>query len=207
MAAGYGGSLELHYLAKNPFQQFHDWFKEAEVGSGMKYPNSMSLATADKEGRPSVRIVLLKGLSAEGFVFYTNYESRKASQLEENAHAALCLFWDKLHRQVRVEGRVERVSRATSQEYFNTRPRLSRIGAWASHQSQPIGSRAELEKQVHEMEERFRGQEEIPVPEHWGGYVLHPTRLEFWQEGEFRLHDRFTYEKEGDGWKVARLSP
>ncbi|RZA07697.1 MAG: pyridoxamine 5'-phosphate oxidase, partial [Proteobacteria bacterium] len=134
-------------------------------------------------------------------------ESRKASQLEENAHAALCLFWDKLHRQVRVEGRVERVSRATSQEYFNTRPRLSRIGAWASHQSQPIGSRAELEKQVHEMEERFRGQEEIPVPEHWGGYVLHPTRLEFWQEGEFRLHDRFTYEKEGDGWKVARLSP
>jgi pyridoxamine 5'-phosphate oxidase len=200
--------LELHYLAKNPFQQFHDWFKEAEIGSGMKYPNSMSLATADRDGRPSVRIVLLKGLSADGFVFYTNYESRKGAQLAENPAAALCFHWDKLHRQVRVEGRVERVSRETSQEYFNTRPRLSRIGAWASHQSRPIGSRAELEAAVHAVEDRFRGQEEIPVPDHWGGFVLHPTRLEFWQEGEFRLHDRFLYEKESDGtWTVKRLSP
>lgn len=200
--------MELHYLAKNPFQQFHDWFKEAELGSGMKYPNSVSLATADRNGRPSVRMVLLKGLSEEGFVFYTNYESRKGSQLAENPHAALCFFWDKMGRQVRVEGPVERVSRETSQEYFNTRPRLARIGAWASDQSREIPSREYLEKRVAEAEERFRGQEEIPVPAYWGGFVLHPTRLEFWQEGQFRLHDRFLYEKNDKGeWTVKRLSP
>ena len=200
--------MELHYLARNPFQQFHDWFKEAELGSGMKYPNSMHLATADSAGRPSLRVVLLKGLTEEGFVFYSNYESRKGRQLNENPAAALCFFWDKLGRQVRAEGKVERVDRATSQAYFDTRPRGARIGAWASAQSQEIPSREYLEKRVAEVEERFRGQEQIPVPEYWGGYLLRPTRLEFWQEGPYRLHDRFLYEKDPAGaWGVKRLSP
>lgn len=200
--------MELHYLAKNPFQQFHDWFKEAEVGSGQRYPNAMSLATVDASGMPSMRIVLLKGLSAEGFVFYTNFESRKGREMSANPRAALCFHWDKLHRQVRAEGKVEKLGRDVSQAYFNTRPRVSRLGAWASPQSQEISSRKDLEARVHEAEERFRGVEEIPVPENWGGYVLHPTRFEFWQEGEFRLHDRFVYEKSGDGtWAVKRLAP
>lgn len=198
--------MELHYLAKNPFQEFHDWFKRAETATGLEFPGAMALATSGKDGRPSVRMVLLKGASEQGFVFYTNYESRKAEDLAANPRAALCLYWDKIGRQVRVEGRVEKVSREESEIYFHSRPRSSQIGAWASPQSREIPSRAELEERVAEVGEKYRGQE-IPLPEFWGGYVLKPEYFEFWQQGESRLHDRFAYSLSGKDWTVQRLAP
>jgi pyridoxamine 5'-phosphate oxidase len=200
--------VELHYLDKSPFRQFHDWFKEAELKSGQRYANAMTLATSSPDGIPSVRVVLLKGFSEEGFVFYTNYDSRKGTQLAQNPRAALCFFWDALRRQVRAEGQVERVSREDSQEYFSSRPRGAQIGAWASEQSSVIPSRDYLEERARAAEERFRGMEQIPVPDRWGGFLFRPTRIEFWQEGDFRLHDRFLYEKDADGaWGVKRLAP
>jgi pyridoxamine 5'-phosphate oxidase len=198
--------MEPHYLAKNPFQEFHAWFKEAELNSGLNFPNAMSLATTGADGRPGLRTVLLKGVSEEGFVFYTNYTSRKGSELDFNPQAALCFYWDRIFRQVRVEGSVEKVSREDSEAYFHSRPRLSQIGAWASRQSQEIASRAELEERVKEVTERFRGKE-VPLPEFWGGYLLKPDHFEFWQLGEGRLHDRFVYVPEDGGWKIKRLSP
>jgi pyridoxamine 5'-phosphate oxidase len=198
--------MELHYLAKNPFQEFHDWFKEAELNGGMDFPNAMSLATVGADGRPGLRTVLLKGVSEAGFTFFTNYKSRKGAELDFNPQAALCFYWDKISRQVRVEGSVEKLSREESEAYFRTRPRLSQIGAWASPQSQEIASRAELEEKVKEISERFRGKD-IPLPDFWGGYVLKPDYFEFWQMGEGRLHDRFVYAPSAEGWLVKRLAP
>ena len=169
--------------------------------------NAMTLATADKQGRPSARIVLLKGLDARGFIFYTNYNSRKGYELEQNPEAALVFYWPEQERQVCVAGRVSKVAPGESEAYFRTRPRGSRIGAWASDQSTGLRDRAELEQRWAQVEERYPG-EDIPCPAHWGGYVLEPVRMEFWQGRPNRLHDRFRYTREPDkSWSIQRLSP
>lgn len=167
---------------------------------------AMTLATVDSAGQPSARVVLLKGIDERGFVFFTNYTSRKAKDLAENPRAALCIHWAQAAEQVRVEGRVERVSDAESDAYFATRPRGSQIGAWASKQSAPLASRAELLSRVREIEARFEGQP-VPRPEFWGGYRLVPERVELWYGQESRLHDRIVYVRQGDGWRVERLYP
>ncbi len=195
-------------LSDNPLLQFETWLEHARARSGLEFPNAMSLATCDEKGRPSLRMVLLKGLSDRGFVFFTNYESRKALELARNPHAALCFYWEKTQRSVRVEGKVEKISREESQEYFDSRPRESRLGAWASPQSRAIGSRQELEQKVKEAEKKFKNQNVIPLPPHWGGYCLIPETLEFWINGPNRLHDRFRYESDcKGGWIRTRLAP
>jgi pyridoxamine 5'-phosphate oxidase len=169
--------------------------------------NAMTLATSDRQGKPSARVVLLKGLDERGFMFYTNYNSRKGRELEENPQAALVFYWPEQERQVCVAGRVRRLPAAESESYFRTRPRGSRIGAWASDQSAAMHDRQELEDKWKEFEQKYPG-EEIPCPAHWGGYVLDPERLEFWQGRPNRLHDRFRYTRQPDGgWKIERLSP
>jgi pyridoxamine 5'-phosphate oxidase len=169
-------------------------------------PATIVLATADASGRPSARAVLLRGVSRDGFVVFTNYGSRKAAELEANPRAALCGFWFWLGQQVRIEGRVERAPAAESDAYFRARPRGSQLGAWASHQSAPLASRADLEARLREVSARFEGRE-VPRPEFWGGYRLVPDRFEFWEEGAYRLHDRMVFERAGDAWALARLSP
>ncbi|WP_437541596.1 pyridoxamine 5'-phosphate oxidase [Sorangium sp. So ce367] len=167
---------------------------------------AMTLATADASGRPSARMVLLKGIDDRGFVFFTNYESRKSMDLEANPFAALCIHWAKAAEQIRVEGRIERVSDAESDAYFETRGRGSQIGAWASRQSAPLPSREALLDRVREIERRFEGRP-VPRPEFWGGYRVVPERVEFWYGQENRLHDRVVYVRHGDGWRVERLYP
>ena len=168
---------------------------------------AMTLATADARGRPSARMVLLKGADAEGFTFFTNHGSRKANELDQNPFAALCFHWPTLVQQVRVEGSVERVSDDESDAYFATRPRGSQIGAWASRQSSPIGERDELVAQVRAIEERFPSPSAVPRPPFWGGYRVRPTRIEFWFGQPSRLHDRFAFARDGAGWQMTRLSP
>ena len=199
-----GHGLEIGDLAEDPVEQFRVWFEAAVVG-GVADPTAMTLATADAEGRPSARVVLLKGYDARGFVFFTNYESRKGRELAENPRAALVLYWGALNRQVRVEGGVERTSREESEAYFATRPLGARLGAWASPQSRRLGGRGELEERMLELAERFG--EEIPLPEHWGGFRLVHQVVEFWQGRASRLHDRFVYRREEDGWSRERLAP
>jgi pyridoxamine 5'-phosphate oxidase len=166
----------------------------------------MILATAAGDGRPSARAVLLKGVDERGFVFFTNYESRKGRELVENPRAALVFLWDALGRQVRVEGAVERTARAESEAYFSTRPLGSRLGAWASRQSEPLAGREELERRVEELAARH-GAGEVPLPPSWGGLRLAPDAIEFWQHRDDRLHDRFLYRREGGAWRILRLSP
>lgn len=192
-------------VADHPVDQFKIWFEQA-LGAEATEPNAMSLATASKEGIPSVRIVLLKGFDKDGFRFFTNYESRKAKELEENSYASLCLFWPALERQVRIEGDVVRLSREESDLYFQKRPRESQLGAWASKQSREVASREELEKKFKQSEVRFDS-EPIPTPEFWGGYRVQPTAIEFWQGRPGRMHDRILYTKEKEGWKILRLFP
>lgn len=184
---------------------FEDWF-EAANRSGVYLPEALSLATSTPDGRPSSRMVLLKEFDDRGFVFFTNYESRKAGELRDNPRAAMLFHWAFLQRQVRIEGRVERVSREESEAYFRSRERRSRIGAWASKQSRPLASRNELEERVSDMERRFEGHE-IPLPEFWGGYRLVPGRIEFWQGRLHRLHDRIVFTDTDDGWRAERLFP
>jgi len=204
--------LELDDLDPDPIVQFGRWMEEA-LEEGLLLPNTMALATADATGRPSVRMVLLKGFDERGFVFYTNYESRKSGELSANPAAALVFYWSPLERQVRVEGRVEKIAADESDAYFASRPLESRLGAWASRQSAPLGSRAELEERVAELERRLAELEreyegrEVPRPPHWGGWLVRPDAIELWQGRPNRLHDRFLYTRSGDGWARTRLSP
>ena len=192
-------------VSSNPFTQFSVWMNEA-IKSNLLDPNAMTLATASKEGIPSARTVLLKGFDERGFVFYTNYESTKAKDLDENPNAALLFLWIELERQVRISGEVEKVSQADSEEYFISRPRESQLGAWASKQSSVIASREVLERQFEEMKKRFENKE-IPLPPFWGSYRVIPKRIEFWQGRESRLHDRICYTLVDGKWKIERLSP
>jgi pyridoxamine 5'-phosphate oxidase len=199
-------SLLEQDISENPFEQFNYWWDEA-VKSEIDEVNAMTLATASPTGMPSARIVLLKSVSAEGFVFFTNYKSLKGKELEENPNACLVFFWKELERQIRITGSVEKVSAAESDAYFGWRPEGSRIGAWASPQSSVIASRETIEKNLLEFEEKFAGTE-IPRPVHWGGYIVKPTVMEFWQGRPNRLHDRIQYTKlQGAGWKIERLAP
>ena len=195
----------MEALSQEPLEQFEHWFAEAKR-AGVEVPEAMTLATADGEGVPSARMVLLKGAGEDGFVFYTGYGSRKSEELDQNARAALVFYWRPLGRQVRVEGSVERVSEPESAAYFATRPRGSQLAAWASQQSLPLGSRDELERRYAELEREYEDRE-VPLPPHWGGYRLRPEAIEFWEHRENRLHDRIRYTRAREGWRVERLSP
>lgn len=197
--------LSREDLANHPVSQFQTWFEDARA-AGLLEPNAMSLATTGADSMPDVRTVLLKYFDDNGFVFYTNYQSRKARELDENPRAALLFPWIGLNRQVRIQGSVTRVSKTESLRYFMSRPRGSQIGAWVSEQSKAIRSRGLLEQKVAEMKRKF-GEGEIPLPDFWGGYRVIPERVEFWQGRPSRLHDRFEYTREGDNWRVERLQP
>jgi pyridoxamine 5'-phosphate oxidase len=196
--------LRREDLDPDPIGQFAAWFAAAEREAPL--PEAMTLATVDADGEPDARMVLLKGVDAEGFRFFTNYESAKGAQLNAGAGAALVVYWRELDRQVRVRGTVERLGSAESDAYFATRARDSQLGAWASRQSRPLESRAHLDDRVHEAEARFT-EREVPRPAFWGGYLVRPRTIEFWQGQVGRLHDRFLYSRAGEGWRIDRLAP
>lgn len=193
-------------ITENPYTLFQEWLDLAKA-SEPNDPNAMNLATADKQGRPNNRMVLLNGLDERGFVFYTNAQSRKGDQLLENPYAALCFHWKTLRKQVRIEGAVEVVSDDESNAYYNTRPRQSRIGAWASQQSRVLEEFVNLQNAVKKYEAEFEGVENIPRPEYWKGFRVIPSRIEFWINGEFRLHRRYVFEKIDGGWKTYMVNP
>ncbi|HWA06050.1 MAG TPA: pyridoxamine 5'-phosphate oxidase [Ignavibacteria bacterium] len=197
-------TLSASSVSKDPFKQFEKWFQDV-LNSGFLEPNAMTLATASKSGKPSARVVLLKGIHDSGFVFYTNYKSRKGKDIEENPYGCLLFFWDKLERQIRIEGKIEKVSQKESEEYFNTRPYKSRVGAWASKQSSVIESRSVIVKEFLKYMMKFKTH--VPLPDVWGGYRLLPDTFEFWQGRPNRLHDRVRYSKVKSGWKIERLAP
>ncbi len=188
----------------NPFVLFQNWFEEA-VALEINDPDAIALAAVDTHGMPSVRMVLLRRWSEDGFLFFTNYESRKAGELLANGKAAFCIHWKSLRKQVRVCGQVSKATAAQSDAYFHSRGRGSQIGAWASAQSQPLGSRAELMAKVEAFEKKFP--HDVARPPHWGGFCLKPEEIEFWADGEHRLHDRFRFLRSGDGWDIMRLNP
>jgi pyridoxamine 5'-phosphate oxidase len=194
--------LERGDLSDDPIEQLRRWFEQAQ--GDVPLPDAMTLATVDADGAPDARMVLLKGIDADGLRFHTNYESAKGRQLESDPRAALILYWREQDRQVRVRGSVERLPAAESDEYFRTRPPGGRHAAWASPQSRPI-EREELDRRFAEAQERYG--DDVPRPEHWGGFLLKPERFEFWQGREDRMHDRFAYTPEGDGWRIERLAP
>ena len=190
----------------NPFEQFKTWFNQA-LAAQLPEPNAMTLASATTDGKPYARIVLLKDYDERGFVFYTNYESHKGQQLVQNPWGAIAFWWTQLERQVRIEGRVEKVSELESDEYFQSRPKGSQLGAWASNQSQVIDSREVLERRLEQLKEEYENKQ-VPRPPHWGGFRVIPDEIEFWQGRPNRLHDRLLYRRgEGGSWKIQRLSP
>ncbi|MDJ0595573.1 MAG: pyridoxamine 5'-phosphate oxidase [Pleurocapsa sp. MO_226.B13] len=190
----------------DPIAQFNVWFQQA-LDADLLEPNAMTLATATRDGKPTARIVLLKGVDKRGFVFYTNYESQKGQQLITNPYAALVFLWDKLERQVRIEGKVTKLDIEESKEYFHSRPKASQLGAWASDQSQVIPNREVLEQKLASLEAKYKDQT-VPLPEHWGGFRVIPSRVEFWQGRPSRLHDRLVYDLQSDrSWQIKRLSP
>lgn len=202
--AGWG--LHRSDLDPDPIKQFSNWFTAA-IEAGIRDVNAMSLATTGPDGKPSVRVVLLKGFDQDGFVFFTNYESEKGRHLEANPYAALAFYWIELDRQIRVSGKAQKTSREESQAYFHSRPLGSQLSAWASRQSEVIDARRVLEARMAEMTERF-GDKSVPLPPHWGGYRVRPDIIEFWQGRPNRLHDRFRYTLQGDGtWLIDRLAP
>lgn len=200
------GSLDVADIDRNPFRQFDAWFTQA-VEAKLPEPNTMTLATVDPRGRPSARIVLIKGVDERGFVFFTNYESRKGRELAANSYASLLFYWIELERQVRIEGAIVKTSAEESDAYYASRPLGSRIGAWASNQSQVIESRSQLETREREISLQYG--EQPPRPPHWGGYRLVPDAIEFWQGRPSRLHDRLLYTRSSDSvdWHISRLSP
>lgn len=198
--------LRKHAVSSNPFDLFTNWFSEA-LASDVIEPQAMTLATATPEGRPSARVVLLRGYDVKGFCFYTNYMSRKGQELAANPYAAAVFWWGKLERQIRIEGEIQKLTPQESDDYFNSRPLGSRFGAMLSPQSQVIPTRAVLEEQLRALEAQY-GQTDPPRPPHWGGYRLMPHVIEFWQSGRHRLHDRLRYTQQADGsWVIERLSP
>lgn len=199
------GKLDESDMLADPVAQFARWFAEAE-GAGLLQPNAMTLATADAAGAPSARIVLLKEFDPQGFVFFTNHDSRKGRELTVNPQASLLFFWEPLERQVRIEGSAEVVDRAASEKYFHSRPRAAQIAAWVSQQSSVIASRMELEQKYAQLASRF-GEDPVPLPDFWGGYRIVPRAFEFWQGRVSRLHDRLLYSRDGDSWSLRRLSP
>ncbi len=200
------GALDEAGAAPNPFRQFDAWFTDAQAAD-IPDPNAMTVATATADGQPSARIVLLRGYDERGFVFYTNYESRKGQELAGNPVAALVFFWPALERQIRITGAVAQASRDETDRYFRGRPRGSRLGAWASPQSAAIVSRAEIEDRLRDLEQQYPG-DDIPTPPHWGGYRVAPDAFEFWQGRPSRLHDRLRYTRQPDGsWRIDRLAP
>ncbi len=192
-------------ISSSPFEQFSKWMEEA-LKSSLIDPSAMILATSSKSGIPSLRVVLLKRIDSDGFVFYTNYESRKAKELLENPNASLLFFWKELERQIRIEGKVEKIPAKESEEYFHSRPYESQLAAWASSQSRIIPDREYLDKKFEEFKKKYAGKE-IPLPPFWGGIKLKPEYFEFWQGRENRLHDRISYVKENSEWKKERLAP
>jgi len=197
--------LDEKTIDRDPIKQFQLWFNDA-FEAGLPLPEAMTLATATRDGKPSARMVLLKQVDHDGFVFFTNYGSAKAEQLDANPYAALVFYWSKLDRQVRVEGSVVRTSAQESCDYFKTRPRESQIGAWASAQSQAISSRDVLEQRAQELEALYLDRE-VDCPDFWGGYRLKPERIEFWKSRIGRLHDRILYQRDATGWSITRLAP
>ena len=192
-------------INKNPFKQFEIWFEEAKK-IGLKDPNAMNVASATKSGIPSSRMVLLKAYSEEGFIFYTNYTSRKSGEILDNPIVALNFFWDALERQIRIEGEIKKVGKEVSDAYFNSRSRLSQLGAHASNQSQIIENYEELTDKLNSFDEKYKDKD-IPRPDHWGGFIVIPSTIEFWQGHDGRLHDRLKFEKENTNWVLKRLSP
>lgn len=200
------GQLDEKQVASEPMDQFHGWFEEYRATDPLE-PTIMTVATVDAHNQPWQRVVLLKAYDSQGLVFFTNYESNKGQHLGANPNASAHFFWINMERQIQVQGRVEKLSRAEAEAYFHSRPRESQLGAWASAQSRPLPSRAELEAKFNEVSERYQGQD-VPLPEYWGGYRLCPNRMEFWQGGANRLHDRVEYTLSSEKkWQVSRLNP
>ena len=199
-------SLDVKSVSKDPIQQFDHWFKEA-VTAEVPEPNAMTLATVNAEGRPSTRVVLLKGVENGKFVFFTNYQSNKGQELDQNPACSLTFWWPELERQICLEGIASRIDAKRSEEYFQSRPRGSQVGAWASPQSSMINDRSILEERVKQMEEKFKGLEKLPKPHQWGGFEIDPLMIEFWQGRPSRLHDRILFTKVDGVWRVDRLAP
>ena len=197
--------LDESTVDPDPIKQFQVWFDDA-INAGLILPEAMTVATSTRDGRPSARVLLLKQVDQNGFVFFTNYLSAKSKDLDENPYASLVFWWPPLEKQVRIEGSVTKTSSEESKEYFATRPRESQIGAWASRQSEVIADREVLEKRNAEFEQLYAGRS-VDCPEHWGGYRLTPERIEFWKGREGRLHDRLVYERQADRWVIKRLAP